>query len=493
MSSREERRKQRDLDEARKAGNLPPEKDADGSEINPHIPQFISKAPWYVDPAGQTTLKHQRLDKPANDTPTTSSPATDWYARGQRAGPAATKYRRGACANCGALSHKTQDCMERPRKLGAKWSGKDIQADEVVKELDMGWDAKRDRWNGYDPEEHRRVVEEYEKLEEVRQKIKEQEAASANEPRTTGEGAQETEELNAAKSKNLRIREDKAKYLINLDLDSAHYDPKTRSMRENPNPSSESQTASASAFVGENFTRMTGDAQTFQDLQVFAWQAEERDAGIHLQANPTEGALKVAREKKEKQENDEEMQRVLRERYGGGAGTGQQQKLPEELLLAQSETYVEYSRHGIPLNKGHKGPSKSRYEEDVCPNNHTSVFGSWWSKIDGGRWGYACCHQFTRNSYCTGREGIVATEEAAAHARGISTHAEDEEPMRKAKPAVEDEEKGKVGKDVKEGREAEKKRKEIGMGITEEDLDEYRRKRRMFEDPMADYRDDGGL
>lgn len=34
--------------------------------------------------------------------------------------------------------------------------------------------------------------------------------------------------------RNLRIREDTAKYLRNLDLSSAYYDPKTRSMRDNP-------------------------------------------------------------------------------------------------------------------------------------------------------------------------------------------------------------------------------------------------------------------
>ena len=34
--------------------------------------------------------------------------------------------------------------------------------------------------------------------------------------------------------RNLRIREDTAKYLRNLDPNSAHYDPKTRSMRKNP-------------------------------------------------------------------------------------------------------------------------------------------------------------------------------------------------------------------------------------------------------------------
>jgi hypothetical protein len=34
----------------------------------------------------------------------------------------------------------------------------------------------------------------------------------------------------------LRIREDTAKYLRNLDPNSAPYDPKSRSMKANPNP-----------------------------------------------------------------------------------------------------------------------------------------------------------------------------------------------------------------------------------------------------------------
>merc|ERR1719298_124602 len=35
-------------------------------------------------------------------------------------------------------------------------------------------------------------------------------------------------------TRNLRIREDTAKYLLNLDVNSAFYDPKSRSMRQNP-------------------------------------------------------------------------------------------------------------------------------------------------------------------------------------------------------------------------------------------------------------------
>ena len=47
-------------------------------------------------------------------------------------------------------------------------------------------------------------------------------------------GAQPSDPKQTVSVRNLRIREDTAKYLRNLDADSAYYDPKTRSMRENP-------------------------------------------------------------------------------------------------------------------------------------------------------------------------------------------------------------------------------------------------------------------
>jgi hypothetical protein len=70
-----------------------------------------------------------------------------------------------------------------------------------------------------------------------------------------------------------------------------------------------------------------------------------------------------------------------------------------ELIFSQTEDYVEYSRHGKVLKGEEQTTVRSRYDEDVLNNNHTAVWGSWWT---GGIWGYKCCHSTIKNSYCTG-------------------------------------------------------------------------------------------
>ncbi|RMD44122.1 hypothetical protein DV735_g1012, partial [Chaetothyriales sp. CBS 134920] len=199
------------------------------SERNQYIPSFIASKPFYASSVDDSDyLNHQRLKAEPKDT----LDKAKWYERGKKAGPAATKYRKGACENCGSASHKTKECLYRPRKTGAKWTGRDIQADEVVENVSLGWDAKRDRWNGYEAAEYDQVVQDYNDLEALKkERLKGQSNALAD----NNDDARIAEETAMGRTqptstRQLRLREDTAKYLLNLDLDSARYDPKTRSM-----------------------------------------------------------------------------------------------------------------------------------------------------------------------------------------------------------------------------------------------------------------------
>ena len=165
---RDEYRKAKELEEARKAGSEAAAVDEDGKDINPHIPQYISDAPWYLDPKGPT-LKHQRQQE---EKIRKFSAITEWYNRGVDKTKVATKYRKGACENCGAMTHKKKDCLDRPRKIGAKFTGANFAPDEHSQPtLSHDWEMKRDRWNGYDAREYKEVIDEHKKLEEARKEV----------------------------------------------------------------------------------------------------------------------------------------------------------------------------------------------------------------------------------------------------------------------------------------------------------------------------------
>jgi pre-mRNA-processing factor SLU7 len=99
--------------------------------------------------------------------------------------------------------------------------------------------------------------------------------------RTTAGGA-------SGSVRNLRIREDTAKYLLNLDPDSAHYDPKSRSMREDPLPYKD---ASQKSFAGDNFVRKSGDFYDMEALVVHSFAAHEKGQDIHMQGAPSQVLL----------------------------------------------------------------------------------------------------------------------------------------------------------------------------------------------------------
>ncbi|CAH4037925.1 unnamed protein product [Pieris brassicae] len=524
--SREDWRKAKELEEARKAGTAPAAVDETGKDINPHIPQYISSAPWYYGTSGPT-LKHQR---PQADREGSFTKLDTYYNKGVDVSKFSTKFRKGACENCGAMTHNKKDCLERPRKIGAKFTNAGIALDEFNQpNLNLSYDGKRDRWNGYDPSEHKAIIEEYQKVEEAKremraQKLEEDPTAAEDEDNDGEDEDKYVDEVDMPGTKvdskqritvrNLRIREDTAKYLRNLDLNSAYYDPKTRSMRDNPHPE-----AAESDYAGENFVRLTGDTVSHAAAQVFAWEAQAAGLDVHLLAEPTKLQMlqNDYHHKKERFEGQEHLKAP-----------------PRELLLAQTEIFTQYNRDGTLVTASEKQWLKSQYEEDVLINNHTSVWGSYWKD---GQWGYKCCYSFIKMSYCVGEAGKSVVldlqepntsdkkaapkiEKSSSSSSDSSSESEDEKKSKTEKTSKKKKNKKKAKKKKKKTLEKEKKtedklKKALEMEDrnqrhadyllskderkrpynsmievkepTQEEMEAYMMKRRRDEDPMSQF------
>jgi pre-mRNA-processing factor SLU7 len=450
-----------------------PNPDAESKERNQYIPNFIADKPFYV-PADDSKdyLEHQRLQKVQDSTIAN----TKWYDRGAKLGPAVTKFRKGACENCGSMSHKTKECLSRPRKQGAKWTGKDLQADDVVMSVKLGWDAKRDRWNGYDPQEYQNVVDEFNELEMLK-RAKAGELAEGD----GKEGAKYDEETDMGRQQSnstraLRLREDTAGYLKNLDLDSTKYDPKTRTMVDDGTQIGDGADAE-DGFV----KKASGDAADFEKAQKYAWESQERGGSsaqkLHLQANPTAGELLIKKEVKAATNKKETQKKALFEKYGG---TEYLKEVPDDVkLITASEKFVEYDESG-GIKGAPKINPKSKYIEDVFPNNHTTVWGSWWHDFN---WGFACCYSLVKNSYCTGEAGKEAFADEQRRKAGLDLDLEDVDYQDPTRLAIEDA----PANDQEANSKRERKRKiaDTGDGVTEKDMEEYRRKRLNAIDPMS--------
>jgi pre-mRNA-processing factor SLU7 len=390
------------------------------------------------------------------------------------------------------MSHKEKDCLQRKRKKGAKWTGRDIAADERVDDVRLGWDAKRDRWNGYEASEYQEVVEEYNALEDLKRHAagNKDGAENGDDSAADEEGAKYGEETDMGRqqptsTRNLRLREDTAKYLLNLDLESAKYDPKTRSMLD-------TETSTNELIAEDGFQKASGDAAEFERAQRYAWETQERGAKdkIHMQANPTEAQMLRKRKAEEDLEKKEAQKKALLAAYGSQDNVRQK---PAALASAVSsnETYVEYDERGKIKGQPEK-KKKSMYPEDVLINNHTAVWGSWWKDF---KWGYACCHSTVKNSFCTGEEGKKATKEAEKFSKGLTLPSAEEAGNRieisKVIAHVEDEANEKHvsnGVDRSEKQKMDESRRrldEMRAGVTEEEMEKYMREKTNKNDPMA--------
>lgn len=432
--------------------NKPKVQSGGDAEINPHMPQYIIKPPWYLNQT-ENSLKHQKAQ-----VEVTKLPISNYTLKGVIKNDV-YKFRKGACENCGAVTHNKAECMERPRKRGAKFSGKDFAGDEYINEVPMDYEGKRDRWNGYDPNSFSRIMQEYHRLEEEKKKISkgtkldefDESGSSEDENKlltkevpqefkvvaeifNPGESDQTDSNLSQTSqnrtdedviaylsemrkdsskksirdipkdilytmctSKSLHIGTDYSKYLINLALNSAYYDGKSRSMRENPNPGS----LEIHSFKGDNYIRTTGDTLKLLELENFIRDANEKNKELNLNnvAMPSQAELFHKYLNNTKAGFRSNVLQKIISKYGGE----EHLSVPQDLLKddLDPDEYIDntdgHSRKKVLL-------VKSIYPEDVFMNNHTSVWGSYYHDKFG--WGYKCCQSFERNCACKGEEGL---------------------------------------------------------------------------------------
>lgn len=130
-------------------------------------------------------------------------------------------------------------------------------------------------------------------------------------------------------------------------------------MRQAPNATDNPEDA---AYAGDNWQRMGGQAADLQNLQLFAWQAEQRGQNVHLQTGPTQASLVHKQFEGKKETLKEKSGQSMLDKYGGAEHL---QKPPRELLHGQTDNYVEYDRSTGQLVKGlERAKARSKYDED---------------------------------------------------------------------------------------------------------------------------------
>ena len=145
-------------------------------------------------------------------------------------------------------------------------------------------------------------------------------------------------------------------------------------------------------YAGDNFVRVTGDTVEHARAQLFAWEAGSKGLDVQALAEPTKlEALKREYMTKKTELKDESKSKIF-DKYGGNvlimflisrkkiisfhinavlfilisrfffhfSGEEHLQAPPRELIFAQTEQYVEYSRTGKVI-KGQENSGKILY------------------------------------------------------------------------------------------------------------------------------------
>ncbi|SCV00434.1 LAME_0G09692g1_1 [Lachancea meyersii CBS 8951] len=221
---------------------------------NAHIPKYIKDQPWFYkdsndSPKNEDYLAHHRRSKIAdtdldidnNAEPKVGRGIKDEYERISSVEPSNRYiFRRENCANCGVPGHVARDCLEPPKKRGLYAKTASEKQVERRVEFNDNWDARKDRWYGYEGKEYDTVLRQ--KQEELKRKEAETKRAADEvdtdeeielsklglyKQETSGNVAQDDAQGSKLRA-SVRLREDRAAYLKDIGSDTLNYDPKSR-------------------------------------------------------------------------------------------------------------------------------------------------------------------------------------------------------------------------------------------------------------------------
>lgn len=289
---------------------------ADPSD-NQNVPSFLSQSPWYSRTKDGFALPQKR--------PKEKFDISQWYSKGAKVQSNSTKFRKGSCTNCGSMSHKVKECCERPRKVGAKYSGKVAKFDEVVEKLDLDYEAKHDRWAGYDPEMYKVVMNDYEKVQEAKKRNKIETLQEnlykgkdfdisdeeKNDEYAYSQMINNIDPRTKTITFNNRAREDRAGYLTNLDPENNNYDGKSRSLKEVQVGIDDPEQLYRDSWVKAN-----GDMVKMAEQEAFIQKLNEKGNDLHIITNPSQAELLYKWHTETKKKLKEKVKTKLIEKYG---------------------------------------------------------------------------------------------------------------------------------------------------------------------------------
>ncbi|KAH9584178.1 hypothetical protein LSM04_001729 [Trypanosoma melophagium] len=431
MTVRQRLRQKRELEEKRKFGLAPLAVDElTGQEISPNVPQLISQAPWYYGASGPT-LDHQR-QKHTDAMDTLQDQHDTTIVLGK-----ATKYVAGACGNCGSNTHKTAECYKPRKKIGAQFSGKVTGIDMQVKQAEKGYAQKRDRYA---------VAAGVDLLQQQPQE-EETEADGDNETAGVGVKRPRLHDVFAARTAttggSAEVKE-LPKHLQNLDNEGALFDPKTGSMRGNPNATDPTRVFQGDleryrsgdyyTYLEMQMRFLTGESSSFVDFKLDEQlqkqkimqkepqgeqeQQKKKESGITSSSNSLGGSEETVRD------------RLVLSLYGESTLASADSSLRMKEALAgvvtaittkttaatsnnTTTTTTTSSSLKLPLTPSLSLASRHPRAGMATRNGHACVYGSYFDRNEF-RWGYKCCKRLGKDAPSCQSSGTAATAEASS-------------------------------------------------------------------------------